>query len=88
MENKRRTYGFLLVWAFTSLTAGAQWASNLPIVSIHTQGQSILNEPKINATWRFYWKTDGSVNDTLDAPYDQGVFTFLFSLLQQPYFLL
>jgi hypothetical protein len=73
MRIKLGTYGFLLAWALTAVTAGAQWTSNLPIVSIQTQGQSILNEPKINATWRFYWKTDGSVNDTMDAPYDQGL---------------
>ncbi len=73
MRNKLRTCGFLLAWAFLAVSAGAQWASNLPIVSIHTQGQSILNEPKINATWAFHWNADGSVNDTLDAPYDQGL---------------
>jgi spore coat protein CotH len=45
--------------------------SNLPIISISTNGAVIPDEPKINATMKVYWKGDGQNNAVTDvAVYD------------------
>jgi spore coat protein CotH len=46
--------------------------SNLPIISINTNGVAVPDEPKITATMKVFWKGDGVNNSVNDAPVFNG----------------
>jgi hypothetical protein len=46
--------------------------SNLPIININSNGLTIPDEPKINATMKVYWKGDGLSNTVSDTPVYDG----------------
>jgi len=61
----------LLGLTFLSSTLSAQvtfTSSNLPIVKISTNGQEIVDDPKIEATLQIIWNGDGQINNVSDAP--------------------
>ena len=47
-------------------------ASNLPIVLIETNGQTIPNEPKISANMRIIFNGLGQINQLTDPANDEG----------------
>lgn len=75
LENmkKIRCYFFLLILAYfwtdeNVLIAQSFTESNLPILSIQTNGQIILDEPKINAALAIRYKGAGQINKLADPP--------------------
>jgi hypothetical protein len=46
--------------------------SNLPIITINTNGLTIPDEPKINANMKVYWKGDGQNNAITDVAVFDG----------------
>jgi hypothetical protein len=48
------------------------WSSDLPIISIFTMGNTIVDEPKVQAQWAVYWNADGSRNNLSQSPHDMG----------------
>lgn len=61
-------YIMCLAHSFTSTAQGELSQSNLPIISIHTQGQTILDEPKINCEMRVLYNGVGKINKLSDVP--------------------
>jgi hypothetical protein len=65
--------GFLICLLGTIATnAQTLTQSNLPIISINTNGAVIPDEPKINATMKVFWKGDGVSNAVTDVPVFDG----------------
>ena len=48
------------------------WNSDIPIVSIFTMGNTIVDEPKVQAQWTIFWNSDGTRNTLNQPPHDQG----------------
>jgi spore coat protein CotH len=60
-----------LLWSILTNAQVTLTQSNLPIISINTNGAIIPDEPKINATMKVFWKGDGVSNAVTDvAVYD------------------
>jgi hypothetical protein len=53
---------FFFFFAGFNLSAQTQFESNLPIVFIDTQGNDIVDEPKISSKMGIVWHEDGSLN--------------------------
>ncbi len=62
---------FILV-CIGSYAQPLNWSSDIPIVSIFTMGNTIVNEPKIQAQWTIFWNSDGTRNTLNQSPHDQG----------------
>lgn len=56
-----------LFFFLPTLAAQTLTESNLPIVIINTNGQTILDEPKITADLRIIWRGAGQINRTSDT---------------------
>jgi len=63
---------FIVLSNFSAISQPLNWSSDLPIISIFTMGNAIVDEPKIQAQWAVYWNTDGSRNDLSQSPHDMG----------------
>ena len=63
---------FIVLSNFRAISQPLNWSGDLPIISIFTMGNAIVDEPKIQAQWAVYWNTDGSRNDLSQSPHDMG----------------
>jgi hypothetical protein len=61
-----------LIFCTASNAQPLNWSSDIPIISIFTMGNTIVNEPKIQAQWSIFWNSDGTRNTLSQSPHDQG----------------
>jgi CotH kinase protein len=61
-----------LLWPILTNAQVTLTQSNLPIISINTNGAIIPDEPKINAIMKVFWKGNGISNATTDVPVYDG----------------
>jgi subtilisin-like proprotein convertase family protein len=79
LDNGPQDVGVLRRWSVTFDTAAAitlPLVSNLPILVINTNGQAIVDDPKINATMRLVSNSTGAMNtatDTVNVTYNGNI---------------
>jgi CotH kinase protein len=61
-----------LLWSTLTNAQVVLTQSNLPIISINTNGAIIPDEPKINVNMKIFWKGDGLNNSINDSPVFNG----------------